>query len=44
MHIPTLQAACGLALFLADTVQTKAVFAHYMVELTHIAYRKRNPR
>ena len=31
MHIHDMQAALGLALLLADTVRTKAVFAHYMV-------------
>ena len=31
MHIYNMQTTLGLALLLADTVRTKAVFAHYMV-------------
>ena len=31
MHTYSIQATLGLALLLADTVRTKAVFAHYMV-------------
>ena len=31
MHTFSMQATLGLALLLADTVRTKAVFAHYMV-------------
>ena len=31
MHTYSIQATLGLALLVADTVRTKAAFAHYMV-------------